>query len=54
MKKENEIRRDDLTVDENDIFGVVGDFLRFKINNILKENTESQESTNNTLRGDQK
>lgn len=53
MKKENEIRRDDLTVDEDDIFSVVGEFLGFKIKNILKENPESQESTNNTLGGEQ-
>ena len=49
MKKENEIRRDDLTVDEDDIFGVVGKFLGFEIKNILKENSESE---NNTLKGE--
>lgn len=49
MKKENEIRRDDLTVDEDDIFDVVGEFLAFKINNVLKENSESE---NNTLKGE--
>lgn len=49
MKKENEIRRDDLTVDEDDIFGVVGEFLSFKIENVLKENPESE---NNTLKGE--
>ena len=49
MKKENEIRRDDLTVDEDDIFGVVGEFLGFKIKNVLKENSESE---NNTLKGE--
>lgn len=54
MKKENEIRRDDLTVDEDDIFGVVGEFLGFEIKNILKENPESQESQNNTLGGEQR
>lgn len=49
MKKENEIRRDDFTVDEDDIFDVVGEFLAFKINNVLKENSESE---NNTLKGE--
>lgn len=49
MKKENEIRRDDLAADEDDIFSVVEDFLRFKINNVLKENSESE---NNTLKGE--
>lgn len=49
MKKENEIRRDDLTVNEDDIFGVVGEFLGFEIKNILKENSESE---NNTLKGE--
>ena len=47
MKKENEIRRDDLTVDEDDIFGVVGEFLGFEIKNIL-----NSESENNTLKGE--
>ena len=49
MKKENEIRRDDLAVDENDIFGAVEEFLGFEIKNILKENSESE---NNTLKGE--
>ena len=49
MKKENEIRRDDLTVNEDDIFDAVVETLGFEIKNILKENSESE---NNTLKGE--